>query len=923
MEEKRFLNNVTSHLIQERDDFSKSLIIVPTRRAVFMLKEAIQEGMKKTGWLPRIMAIEDFIEELTGYRTLKGEELIPETYPIYKKVFTKRNSDFSNYLNFVHVLLSDLNDIDSYLLDVKQLFAYLRDERALKLWNPSGEKLSEFQQDYLDFWEYLDPFYRELSAKFDELKGGYRGYIYKQATVDTLSKFNTGFGEIETLDWVGFNNFNACEYEIFKQLVSGPKAELHISVDDFYYNDSQHEAGKFAREMVKKLERYVRVYRSQGFSRPQKTIRVHGVPGEYAVAKLAGSLLEGSDQNKKTALILADENLVLPVLGSLPPDVNEVNVTMGLPINKSRYYGFLQQLFKIRVQTHRDFRKRLHVPSLIEWLKHPGSVVLNINDLDNVASHLTQAQKAYISVDEFSSGTSNNLLFKFLNSRENTHRSQLDVLISLRNILLKYAENEEVRKNDATDYFMLQGVTDVLDHAVHFMEKYGIVQNPEELEKFWRLIAPGLSIPIKGNKSDFLQVMGVLESRVLDFDRIVVTSVNEGVFPAGRSGSSLIPTQIKAKFGLPDYSAGDAIFAYHFYRLLQFPAQIDLIYDSSAGDLSQSEPSRFIRQLKQDWGFDRGGDFEWTEHNFNGPKADNAMPVIEKTPGIIKQVQSWLSNPSGGLSASALNTYLNSPLDFYLKYVLRVKEPDKPEEQIEDSTFGTVVHDVLEELFTDFAQNKILIESQTIESLLPKVEEVLKRKFNMHFKGGFSTGSNFLMHKVALEMIRRFLDQQAAEAGSKEQFFIQSLEESEKQRLNVSGITCYLTGKADRIDKFSKYTRVVDYKTGKVEPPDLKLNDIDSLFDTQIAADKSKARQVLFYAWMVSKRIDNQEFKSGIYSMKNLSAGFIPLKIANEEIISQEILLAFESKVERVLKEILNPDVPFHQPITAKYTLFE
>ena len=919
---KTFLQKVTAKLTEDHADFAHTMVLLPSRRGAYILREELQNQMTKTGFLPRIMAVEDFVEHLTGFRTLKGEELIPESYPIYKRIFTNRAGDFSSYLNSIHTLLADLNDIDSYLLDVRQLFAYLRDERALKLWNPGGDELTDFQKKYLDFWEKMEPFYCELTAKFDELKGGYRGYVYKKAAQNTVENMKTRFPDILNLEWVGFNNFNACEHQIFRQIREEFPARIHISVDEYYYKNKDHEAGRFVRELVSTYPKNIELYYAAGFSSPKKQITVHAAPGEYAAAKVAGSLIRAEDAEQKTALILADENLLIPALSSLPPHVDEVNVTMGIPVNKSRYYGFLQLLFKIRVLARRDKHNRIHVESLIEFLKHPGAELLTMDNQAELTAHLLRSQKAYLSFDELKSWVSCNHTLKLLNVNATGNESQLDFLNLILELFTAFRLKLETQRGESTELFMLDGVLDVLGSAAHFMEKYKVVTTPEEFEKFWRLIAPGLTVPLKGKKSDFLQVMGILESRTLDFDRIIVISVNEGVIPGGRKGVSLIPHQVKVKFGLPDYAATDAVFAYHFYRLLQYPAQIDLVYDSSSSDMSHSEPSRFIRQLEIDWHIKAGGKFKHRVHSFQSRKIKDTLPEIEKTPEIQVKIRDYLTREGYGISASGLNTYLNSPFDFYLKYIVGVREPDELEENIENSTFGTVIHEVLEVLFQQYEKENLLINADDVRRLTPQVAAILNEKFKLHFKGGFQFGSNYLMHKVAGEMVNRFLKVQAAECEKGSAFYIHSQESKEVYSLKVGGINCFVNGKADRIDRFDNLVRVVDYKSGKVEPKHLKIKSIDVLFDKNKAYEMSKARQVLFYAWVVSKRLKSVDFTSGIYSMKNLNSGFIPLKVENSDVINEEILDVFEYQLIQVFEEILNPEIPFVQPAAAQYPLF-
>jgi len=421
------------------------------------------------------------------------------------------------------------------------------------------------------------------------------------------------------------------------------------------------------------------------------------------------------------------------------------------------------------------------------------------------------------------------------------------------------------------------------------------------LYKIYRDSLTTKSLDFAGSPFDGLQLMGMLETRVIDYKNVILTSVNEGVLPAGKSSNSFIPYDLKKEYGLPTYKEKDAVYTYHFYRLMQRAENIHILYNTEQDGLNAGEKSRFITQLEVE------KKLESTFVNPKVPSISSQLLEIEKTPAVIKKLE---KQAAYGFSPSALTTYIRNPLDFYKRYVLGIKEEQEVEETVAANTLGTIIHDSLEQMFLPFVGKEI--RKEDMEKLVKASnDEVLKQFKKVYKNAPIHKGKNLLIHEVAKRYLHNFFQFQKNEL---EQHSVQiiSLEAEEKIQVEIPQlqIPVFIKGKVDRLDSLDGIKRIIDYKTGKVEARDVTIKDWD-LLGTDYKF--SKAFQVLCYAKMILKDEDYDKAQGGIISFKNLRSGFLELKEGKETLISKEMMTQFDEVLQNLILEILNPEIPFKE----------
>jgi len=411
----------------------------------------------------------------------------------------------------------------------------------------------------------------------------------------------------------------------------------------------------------------------------------------------------------------------------------------------------------------------------------------------------------------------------------------------------------------------------------------------------------------------------MLETRNIDFKNVILLSTNEGTLPAGKTFNSFIPYDIKKDdtYNLPTHLEKDAVYAYHFYRLLQNARSISIVYNTETSEFGSGEQSRFVTQIQHE--LKEFDNITINKHLVTYPSLgrNSAEIEVQKTEEILDKLKDQLIN---GISPSALITYINCPLDFYFKYVLGVREADEVEETIDHSTFGTYVHDSLEILYKPFVGKNITIGD--LKLMLKKIHKVVVDVFSKEFSDKeLKSGKNLLTLNIAQNYITTFVNREIKFVENlNESLFIISLEEGLKSKIQVNGIPVLLKGKSDRIDAYGNQIRIIDYKTGLVEKNELQLKHMDDVLNT----NKSKAFQLLMYALMYSKtnRLNEAELTSGIVSFRKLSSGYMSFGINKNQVIDNEIIVEFEILLIKILKEILDVNISFKHTSDAKWCDF-
>ncbi|MDF2436947.1 MAG: nuclease family protein [Bacteroidota bacterium] len=935
-----FLEKTVEYLYKKYgDDISDLCIVLPNRRAGLFLKTHLSKNLKKTFWSPEILATEDFVALLSELQPADSTTLLFELYETVKKCNPNNSESFDEFSKWGQILLSDFNEIDRYLIDAKQLFGNLKNIKELETWSlNSDEPLTDFQKQYLDFWQLLGTYYNDFVERTLVKKHAYQGLAYRVVAADP--EVRASKHPWKKIIFAGFNALNLAEEIIIEKLVDADKAEIIWDTDSYYVNDPNQEAGRFIRKYneygrFKKIKERNTVFEETLLSNEKKKITIIGAAKNVAQAKVAGSLVteiqnvQGHLQN--TALVLADENLLFPVLHSLPEKLEDINVTMGYPLKNTPVAGFFDLVFNL----HENAKKiagdkpnySFYHTDLVKLLNHSYTAIA-LADKDN---HLSVKSIVYTIQSRNIVFAAQSTLEKLFSQRPQEYlllkplfehwRSASDALNCVQYVieLLKDGiiaqQNSKEENKSSLELEYLFSFTKIVKRIQVLMTDYpDAIEDVKTLRSVLNQIVRGSTLPFYGEPLMGLQVMGMLETRTLDFENVILLSCNEDILPSGKAVNSFIPYELKRFFGLPTYSDKDAIFAYHFYRLLQRAKNIYLLYNTESDALGSGERSRFLTQLA----------YELPKVNPNVVITEQLLSIpvkssansdglhVVKTPEIIEKLK---QKSGSGFSPSLLNKYRNCSLEFYFHGIAGLQEAEEVEETIGADVLGNVIHGVLEELYQPFVNNKLRVED--IKAMKGKVEELAVKGFEKNYsRAEISYGKNLLTLKVALKFISNFLDAEIAAVSAAEKrgepVIIKALEEKLTAEMMIGTATVTIKGTADRIDSIGNITRIVDYKTGMAANNELKFDDWDAIrTDTNLG----KSFQLLMYAYLYHKMNPHitENLQSGIITFRELSAGLKSVKVNGNTYLDSETLKEFESQLQTLLTEILDPSKNFIQ----------
>jgi ATP-dependent helicase/nuclease subunit B len=935
-----FLEKTVLHLSEKYgDNISDLCIVLPNRRAGLFLKTHFSKHLKKTFWSPEILATEDFVALLSELQPADSTTLLFELYETVKKCNPQNAESFDEFSKWGQILLSDFNEIDRYLVDADQLFGNLKNIKELETWSlNSDEPLTDFQKQYLVFWQLLGTYYSDFVKRTLEKKHAYQGLAYRIVAADPVER--VAKHPWKKIIFAGFNALNLAEEIIIEKLVDADKAEIIWDTDSYYVNNPQQEAGRFIRKYneygrFKKIKERNTIFEEDLLSSEKKKITIIGAAKNVAQAKIAGSLITSIEKEQKhlqnTALVLADENLLFPVLHSLPKDLQDINVTMGYPLKNTPVAGYFDLVFNLHENAQKiaggKSNYSFYHTDLLKLLNHPytsialankkqklsvKSVVQTIQGRNIVFAATSTLKKLF---EEYPSEYKilEPIFRQWTSVKEAVDCVQYLIETLKNGIIEQQSENAENKSSLELEY--LFAFTKIVKRLQVLMTDYpGSISDIKTLHNIVNQAVRGSTLPFYGEPLMGLQVMGMLETRTLDFENVILLSCNEDILPSGKAVNSFVPFELKRHFGMPTYSDKDAIFAYHFYRLLQRANTIYLVYNTESDALGSGERSRFLTQLA----------YELPKVNPNVTITEQLLSIpvkpentgteisVEKTPEILEKI---MQRATYGFSPSLLNKYRSCSVQFYFHGIAGLKEADEVEETIGADVLGNVIHSVLEQMYLPFIGKKI--GPDDVKKMKPQVEELSAKAFEEYYnRSEISYGKNLLTFKVALKFINNFLDTEinVIESGLKkgEPLIIKSLEQDLEAEISIQGKAIKIRGKADRIDALGSRTRIVDYKTGLAHNNELKLDDWDLI---RSDAALSKSFQLLMYAYLYQKMNPaiKENIQSGIITFRELSAGLKTVKVNGIETLDEHVLEEFGGQLEILLTEILDPAVPFTQ----------
>lgn len=947
-----FLNLVAKHILSNHATLERVNIIVPTRRAAFFLMQELAKETTEPLMSPNVVAVDDFIESICTLEIEDPVHLLFDLYETFKEI--DPDVQFDRFMGWASVLLNDLDKIDQYLVKTSYLFDYLTEARAIARWQenmPAGKTLQTEggAKQYFSLFENINNVYASFRNRLI-LKGkAYRGMAYREVA-ENVSGLLVGKEDFEKLYFAGFNAFTESERVIVTALIKAKKAEVLWDTDRYYMSENVGvEAGKSLRDYQKSKAFGEWNWTTDHLISSEKDITIYGVPNATLQTKVAGQLyktmLAGDDPDNPvpTAIVLADENLLAPMLYSLDESVSDLNVTMGLSMRNSLLYTLIDSIFELQqnvVEVKNKKGQTIRIPkfghkSISKVLNHPfirhyEYVALTpLSDgqtiIQKTLRAITKDNQVFLSSDELLALSDDHQLFKILFTHWQKNNSKQVIQTFYQLIELLREVYKEYKNALETEYLYL--FYTLLKQFEQTIEEKSELITLRTLRSFMFELIRQTKIPFSGEPVSNLQIMGMLETRALDFERIIILSVNEGMIPQAKRQNSLIPYDAAQAVGLPTHQHQEAVMSYHFYRLLQRAKEVHMLYTSTNDAPGGGERSRFIRQVE----------YELSQYNpqirianktvvLESRAQEQLDEAVQKDDAMIAVIRAYLDGK--GIFPTHLNEFIRCPMQFYLKHIVGVKEKEEVEEELGMDKIGTWLHAALERLDNEFFLKKVDPSEEQIKA-------ILRKEFNEKFKGYVTDmGLNRIYYQIGEQQILIFLKHHMLQKPRRE---ILAAEQplSTKIELVLQGTytPVRIGGKIDRIEQAEDGTLyVMDYKTGSVElTGKQKLADPikrEEVIRTDPDRKMGYVRQLWMYEYLMYRKMLDEHglrlgdtvygfgdyaVKSGFYSFrdpKNLIAN--PLDLT-ETLAPGEFIAKSEVILTDILNVMLDPDVPFRK----------
>lgn len=905
-----FIEDVIKDVLRTNQNTNEVVFILPSKRAGVFLKKNLSKSINQTVLVPEVFSIEDFIEKVSGLVTANATCQLFELYQAYLLVGTYEKESFDSFLKWGQTLLQDFNEIDRYLVDAPTLYQNVAAIQEVNHWSLNIEK-SEMIENYLHFWRHLEGIYNSFNSNLVKQGLGHQGLIYK-TSVEQLPNYLKTTSKKHI--FLGFNALNNAESILIQTILEQIDSDIYWDIDPYFLKDTIHDAGYFIRKYQKTwgvlknkpLKGITNYYNSK------KQIDIIGVPKNISQVNYVGGILkkiqnESPESLANTAIILGNEELLNPLLNTIPENIMATNITMGQKLESTTLASFFINLIEFHEQ---KTEKGWFYKHLLNLLTHSYTVQLfDANEIstDLLILKIKSNNWTYVTISQIEELIPNHkaisLLFEDVKDKPSVLIDNFLCLIQLLRIIESNKQNTLILEQLYKFHTLFNQLKDL---CITFL----YINNIKSLKHLFKQLLSTETLDFQGNPIEGIQIMGMLESRLLDFETIILTSVNEGILPSGKSNNSFIPFDLKIKNGLPTFKEKDAVYTYHFYRLLQRAKNVYIVYNTEPDVLEGGEKSRLITQLLTDENRTDITEYIATPQIHPLTKENES---ITKTESLIALIQ---KKAKKGFSPSSLSNYIRNPLDFYKQNLLNINDVIEVEETLAPNTFGTIVHDTLEELYTPLVG--AYLTKDLLIDLKKDIHSIVLQNFKKTFKeGNISVGKNYISFHVILKYIQTFIDVEI-ESVSKHKVKIIGLEQSLEVPIKIKGLNfpILLKGKLDRIDEFDGITRIIDYKTGKVERRNVELIDWGVLSEEY---QYSKAFQLLCYGLMYFKTYPNKDLaiQAGIISLKNFTEGTLlfaqkeSARSVKNHIINKEVISDFEQILGQMITEICNPEIPF------------
>ena len=891
----KFLSKIISELLSETSDLSQTVVVLPGKRPVVFLKQILKE-QKYEGFLPEFFTVDELIKKISGKQHIQGISLWLFGYDVYKKIYPEETLE--NFLKWFPTLLKDWDDMLKFSEEDKAVLEYMLDDERIKNWGETLGDGDNARKRNLNFWKKMNVFLPKLKENLQAKGWATDGMIHEMVR-EKISDFAE---ETETkFVFCGFNALTPLEEKLIRELLRKGKAECFFQADEYYIKDLKQEAGKFLRKHMhwKEFNENRKFQWIENSFCEEKNIKVYEVAGNVAQTKILPEILQEipKENYSKTAVVLLDENLLLPSLDAVS-FVDNLNITMGFPIKNLGFSGAVKKLFYLQKQLEKNDKSYYYLDVFSVLEEFPD----NEEDkkiIDRFTAKIEDENIVYISKKMMQEHLGELSYFQLFEKR-----TASELLEDLSNFCyqLKFREIDDILYENVS---LFETTFKILKNH---MKDYDFEISIDALEVLMNQLVNSENLDFQGEPLEGLQFMGLLETRLLDFENIILLSVNEGKLPLGNTQNTYLPFDVRRNFGLNTFLENDSIYAYHFYRLLQNSKNIYLLYNALGSGVNTGEKSRFITQMEME-----------SPHKIEHIVIENTSEpilqepiIIEKTEKVLEKLNEW----KGRISASHLISYLYNPIDFYLNNILKARETEEIEEELSQRNYGNLVHYTLDKLYKG-KKGKIL-KASDIEDLKPEIDSAINSAIIKlrHQPELYERGMNYIHKSMAAKVVEHILDYDLGLIKAGNSLEIISLEEriNAEFSLGENGEKINFVGYIDRIDRLNGVLRVIDFKTAKAKNLSMKPKE-EKLEDFISSADSKQALQLSIYAYMVlhNKGFAVNQLQCGIWSFAEIGKGVQTLKIYDNENIDNENVSICMNSIKNIILEILNPEIPFKE----------
>lgn len=937
-----FLKQVAHDLYQKTGgDFTRTAVVFPNKRAGLFFNEYLTGESSKPLWSPSYLSISELFTHSSELTTGDSIKLVCDLYKVFREV-TGRDETLDDFYFWGEMLISDFDDADKNMADTATLFSNLKDLNEVVdnysfLEEGQKEAVSQFfrnfsinhetelKRRFISLWNVLGEIYTRYKKLLAAQGIAYEGMLYRHV-IESLDVTGLPY---DRYVFVGFNVLNKVEHTLFSKLHEAGKAMFYWDYDKFYLERHPHEAGEFIRRNLRDFPSELPPSCFDNLSGP-KEIRYIASPTENGQTRYLPQWIRENltTTEKETAVVLCNESLLQPVLHSLPENIRHTNITMGFPLSQTPAYSFVKLFVELHTEGYNPRTGRFTFAQVTGILKHPYLRELS-DKTDSLLKELTRQNRFYPLPSELSADETLQDVFAPCLTNESlcAHLSEL-----LKRIATLY-RNRNGQEHDAFGQLYREALFKAFTLVNRF---HGLIDdgdlkvNSSTLRRLLTRVMSASSIPFHGEPAIGLQVMGVLETRNLDFRHLILLSVNEGKLPQSGSDSSFIPYNLRKAFGMTTIDHKIAVYAYYFYRLLQRAEKATLVYNTATDGMNRGEMSRFMLQFLIEWNHPiRRGQLEAEQAPVtSGPISIRKTPDIQNT---MRQTFDMRCNAQAMISPSALNTYLDCPLKFYYKYVAKLSAPDEVSADIDPATFGSIFHYAAEHIYKDLTARQKTVSRETLETLLDPKNEVRLQKYvddgfrELFFHTGNDrlpeyNGTQLLNSAVILRYVRQLLRTDLNHTP----FTFGSSEQKVKEEMEINipsgSIRTCIGGIIDRTDTKDNMLRIVDYKTGGT--PECPEN-LEAVF-TPGKKRPGHIFQTFLYAAIVSRMLrlhkDGRHVAPALlYIHQAASANYSPIieigkyrektRVEDFSLYEDE----FRSRLQDLLETIFNPEIPFSQ----------